>query len=53
VKKAAEATLRSTKEDWQNWILTFSLELLTQSPSPALRACLPVAQVNLLLFICC
>jgi len=45
LKKAFEASHSSTKDDWENWIRRVSIELLTQSPSPALRACLSVAQV--------
>jgi len=45
LKKAWEASQRSTKEDWADWIRRFSVELLQQSPSPALRSCLPTAQV--------
>lgn len=35
----------STKEDWEEWIRRFSLELLKEAPSAALRACAPLAQV--------
>jgi phosphatidylinositol kinase/protein kinase (PI-3 family) len=30
---------KSTRDDWQEWIRRFSIELLKESPSPALRAC--------------
>lgn len=43
--KAWEATQRSTKEDWNEWILAFSVELLRESPSPVLRACKELASV--------
>ncbi|KAJ1971618.1 phosphatidylinositol kinase- protein kinase tor1, partial [Dimargaris xerosporica] len=33
----------STREDWLNWIHRFSLVLLEESPSPALRACSSLA----------
>ncbi|KAI8371602.1 armadillo-type protein [Radiomyces spectabilis] len=38
LKKAWEASQRSTKEDWMEWIRKLSVELLKQSPSHALRA---------------
>lgn len=44
LKKAWEASQRSTKEDWVEWIRRFSVELLRESPSPALRSCLSLAQ---------
>jgi FKBP12-rapamycin complex-associated protein len=44
LKKAWEASQRSTKEDWAEWIRRFSVELLRESPSPALRSCLTLAQ---------
>lgn len=44
LKKAWEASQRSTKEDWIEWIRRFSVELLRESPSPALRSCLSLAQ---------
>jgi len=34
-----------TKEDWQEWMRRFSLELLRESSSPALRSCCSLAQV--------
>ncbi|CAI5736118.1 unnamed protein product [Peronospora destructor] len=43
--KAWEASQRSTKEDWNDWILGFSVELLRESPSPVLRACKELASV--------
>ncbi|KAG6574344.1 Phosphatidylinositol kinase (PIK-L2) [Phytophthora cinnamomi] len=43
--KAWEASQRSTKEDWNEWILAFSVELLRESPSPVLRACKELASV--------
>lgn len=44
LKKAWENSHRSTKEDWQEWIRRFSVEILRESPSPALRSCLSLAQ---------
>eukprot|EP00004_Rigifila_ramosa_P027283 TRINITY_DN882_c0_g1_i1.p1 TRINITY_DN882_c0_g1~~TRINITY_DN882_c0_g1_i1.p1 ORF type:complete len:2377 (-),score=590.06 TRINITY_DN882_c0_g1_i1:39-6899(-) len=45
LKKAWEASQRSTKDDWMEWIRRFSVELLRESPSPALRSCSALAQV--------
>lgn len=45
LKKAWEASQRSTKEDWMEWIRRLSVELLKQSPSHALRACVFLASV--------
>ena len=36
----------SAKEDWQEWIRRFSVELLRESSSPALRGCSSLAQVH-------
>lgn len=43
LKKAWEASQRSTRDDWQEWIRRFSVELLKESPSHALRACATLA----------
>jgi len=45
LKKAWEASQRSTKDDWIEWIRRFSVELLKESPSHALRACAALAAV--------
>ncbi|RUP43431.1 hypothetical protein BC936DRAFT_137191, partial [Jimgerdemannia flammicorona] len=45
LKKAWEASQRSTKEDWMEWIRRLSVELLKESPSHALRACASLASV--------
>ncbi len=45
LKRAWETATRSTKEDWQDWMRRLSVELLRESPSPALRSCCPLAQV--------
>jgi len=37
---------QTTKDDWLEWSRRISVELLRQSPSPALRACAPVAQMH-------
>jgi FKBP12-rapamycin complex-associated protein len=44
LKKAWATSQRSTREDWLEWIRRFSVELLRESPSPALRACLSLGQ---------
>ena len=43
LKKAWEVSQRSTKDDWQEWIRRFSVELLKESPNHALRACATLA----------
>ena len=45
LKRAWESSQRSTKEDWAEWMRHFSVELLKESPSPALRATYSLAQV--------
>ncbi|ODV85481.1 hypothetical protein CANARDRAFT_28273 [[Candida] arabinofermentans NRRL YB-2248] len=40
-----ECNTKRTKEDWQEWIRRLSIELLKESPSPALRACSSLATV--------
>lgn len=47
LRKAWESSARVTKDDWSEWMRHFSVELLAQSPSPALRACHSLAQVRL------
>ncbi len=46
LRRAWESSQRSTKEDWAEWMRHFSVELLKESPSPALRACAALAQVG-------
>jgi FKBP12-rapamycin complex-associated protein len=46
LRRAWESSQRSTKEDWLEWMRHLSVELLKQSPSPALRACIDLAQVQ-------
>lgn len=46
LRKAWDSSQRSTKEDWLEWMRHFSVELLRESPSPALRACHSLAQVQ-------
>ena len=44
LKRAWESSQRSTKEDWAEWMRQFAVELLRESPSPALRATHTLAQ---------
>lgn len=46
LKRAWESSQRSTKEDWEEWMRNLSVELLKESPSPALRACHQLAQLQ-------
>ncbi|PIN07839.1 DNA-dependent protein kinase [Handroanthus impetiginosus] len=46
LRAAGEASQRSTKEDWAEWMRHFSIELLKESPSPALRTCATLAQLQ-------
>ena len=43
LKSAWDASQKSTPEDWQEWLRRFSVELLKESPSHALRACATLA----------
>ncbi|KAL2912121.1 phosphatidylinositol kinase-related protein kinase tor1 [Polyrhizophydium stewartii] len=43
LKRAWEVSQRSTRDDWQDWIRRFSVELLKESPTHALRACANLA----------
>jgi len=45
LKNAWEASQKSTPEDWHEWIRRFSVELLKESPSHALRACAGLASL--------
>lgn len=45
LKNAFEASQKSTREDWLEWMRRFSVELLKESPSHALRACASLAGV--------
>ncbi|KAL8826647.1 MAG: hypothetical protein Q9170_007322 [Blastenia crenularia] len=45
LKNAFEASKKSTREDWLEWMRRFSVELLKESPSHALRACASLAGV--------
>ena len=45
LRNAWEAAQKSTREDWQEWMRRFSVELLKESPSHALRACAGLASI--------
>ncbi len=45
LKTAWEASQKSTKEDWQEWMRRLSVELLKESPHHSLRACAGLASV--------
>ncbi|KAF0683063.1 Aste57867_24843 [Aphanomyces stellatus] len=45
LEKAWETTQKSTKDDWHEWMRAVSVELLRESPSPALRSCKELASV--------
>ncbi|KAL9017036.1 MAG: hypothetical protein Q9185_005638 [Variospora sp. 1 TL-2023] len=45
LKNAFEASQKTTREDWLEWMRRFSVELLKESPSHALRACASLAGV--------
>eukprot|EP01029_Cantina_marsupialis_P018394 TRINITY_DN422070_c0_g1_i1.p1 TRINITY_DN422070_c0_g1~~TRINITY_DN422070_c0_g1_i1.p1 ORF type:complete len:2040 (-),score=648.42 TRINITY_DN422070_c0_g1_i1:182-6301(-) len=44
LKKAWDTNNKCSPEDWTDWIKRFSVELLRESPSPALRSCSSLAQ---------
>ncbi|KAK9883142.1 hypothetical protein WA026_001340 [Henosepilachna vigintioctopunctata] len=44
LQKAWTPVRRVSKEDWMEWLRRLSIELLIQSPIPALRSCLSLAQ---------
>ena len=44
LKKVWDASHKSTKADWSEWLRKFSVELLRECPSPALRSCKNAAQ---------
>lgn len=45
LKQAWEASSKTTREDWVEWMRRFSVELLRESPQQALRACTPLASI--------
>jgi FKBP12-rapamycin complex-associated protein len=45
LKNAWEASQKSTREDWIEWMRRFSVELLRESPQQALRACTSLASI--------
>ncbi|KAK3923760.1 Serine/threonine-protein kinase mTOR [Frankliniella fusca] len=44
LQQAWTATRRVSKDDWLEWLRRLSIGLLKESPSPALRSCLALAQ---------
>lgn len=42
--QAWETSQRSTRDDWMEWFRRLAVELLKESPSPALRSCSALAQ---------
>lgn len=46
LRRAWESSQRSTPEDWAEWARHFAVELLRNSPSPALRANYRLAEVQ-------
>ncbi|TPX74745.1 adenosylmethionine---8-amino-7-oxononanoate transaminase [Chytriomyces confervae] len=44
LKRAWEATNKSTKEDWIEWMRKLNFEFLKESPQPYIRMCAAVAQ---------
>ena len=44
LKKVWDSTNLSTKNDWNEWLRKFLVELLKESPYPALRSCKNLAQ---------
>ena len=46
LRRAWESSQRCTADDWDEWARRFAVELLRQSPSPALRAAAPLAQAQ-------
>jgi len=44
LQRCWDVAQRSTAEDWNEWLRRFSVELLTESPSPVLRSCAALAQ---------
>lgn len=61
LQRAWDVSNRSTREDWEEWFRRFSVQLLREAPSPALRACAELAQTYQPLarelfaaaFVCC
>ena len=46
LRRAWESSQRCTSDDWEEWARRFAVELLRQSPAPALRAVAPLAQAQ-------
>jgi hypothetical protein len=46
LQRAWDVTQRSTADDWNEWLKRLRIDLLRESPSPALRACSSLAQAH-------
>ncbi|CAG8608891.1 7808_t:CDS:10, partial [Acaulospora colombiana] len=46
LKQAWDVSKVESREDWQEWFKKFSTELLRESMSPALRACVPLVDTH-------
>eukprot|EP01041_Mallomonas_annulata_P001944 gene1944-3771_t len=44
LQRSWDVEQRTTSEDWNEWLRRFTVELLRESPSPALRSCSGLAQ---------
>ena len=44
LQRAWDVTQRTTREDWDEWMRRFAVQLLREAPSPALRACADLSQ---------
>ena len=44
LQRAWDVSQRSTRDDWDEWMRRFAVQLLREAPSPALRACADLAQ---------
>ncbi|EED89568.1 phosphatidylinositol 3-kinase (PI3K)-like protein [Thalassiosira pseudonana CCMP1335] len=61
LQKSWDVSQKSSREDWDEWMRRFSIQLLREAPSPALRACAELAQAYSPLarelfsaaFVCC
>jgi phosphatidylinositol kinase/protein kinase (PI-3 family) len=44
LQRAWDVSQRTTRDDWDEWMRRFAVQLLREAPSPALRACADLAQ---------
>ena len=49
LKSAWDISNVTSKDDWFEWIRRLALSLMTESPSPALRSCVGLAEAHPLL----